>query len=65
MHGCFLPLSGSGATPLFPAFSVYRGSLVFSVQKNRIIDYEKKYFYTIFYFLLLFETFAHSCKGLI
>ncbi|QJR22198.1 hypothetical protein BREVNS_1448 [Brevinematales bacterium NS] len=37
MRGCFLPMSGSGATPLFPAFSVYKGLFVF-FQKSRIID---------------------------
>ncbi|QJR21489.1 hypothetical protein BREVNS_0739 [Brevinematales bacterium NS] len=29
MPRCFLPLSGSGATPLSPAFSVYKGLFVF------------------------------------
>ncbi|QJR22878.1 hypothetical protein BREVNS_2128 [Brevinematales bacterium NS] len=54
MHGCFLALFRSGATPLFPAFSVYRGLFVFFIQKERIIYYFKEYFYTIFCFLLLF-----------
>ncbi|QJR21015.1 hypothetical protein BREVNS_0265 [Brevinematales bacterium NS] len=47
MQGGFLALFRSGAMPLFPVFSVYRGLFVFSIQKNRIIDYEKKYFYTM------------------
>ncbi len=41
LHGCFLPLFGSGATPLFPAFSVYKGLFVFFIQKSRIIYYDK------------------------
>ncbi|QJR22831.1 hypothetical protein BREVNS_2081 [Brevinematales bacterium NS] len=65
MQGGFLALFRSGAMPLFPVFSVYRGLFVFSIQKNRIIHYEKKYFYTIFlFFYSFFETFAHSCKDL-
>ncbi|QJR22576.1 hypothetical protein BREVNS_1826 [Brevinematales bacterium NS] len=39
MYGCFLALSRSGATPLFPVFSVYKGLFVFFIQKSRIIDY--------------------------
>ncbi|QJR20878.1 hypothetical protein BREVNS_0128 [Brevinematales bacterium NS] len=35
-------------------FSVYKGLFVFFIQKSRIIDYGKKYFYTNFCFLLLF-----------
>ncbi|QJR21971.1 hypothetical protein BREVNS_1221 [Brevinematales bacterium NS] len=29
LHGYFLPLFGSGTTPLFPAFSVYKGLFAF------------------------------------
>ncbi|QJR23131.1 hypothetical protein BREVNS_2381 [Brevinematales bacterium NS] len=53
MHGCFLTLSGSGATPLFPAFSVSKGLFVSFYTKNRLLYYVKKYFYTTFCFLLL------------
>ncbi|QJR21715.1 hypothetical protein BREVNS_0965 [Brevinematales bacterium NS] len=53
LHKCFLPLFGSGAAPLFPVFSVYKGSFVFFIQQESIIYYSKEYFYTIFRFLLL------------
>ncbi|QJR21719.1 hypothetical protein BREVNS_0969 [Brevinematales bacterium NS] len=52
MHGYFLSLFGSGATPLFPVFSVYKGLFVFFYLKNRLVYYGKEYFYTTFCFLL-------------
>ncbi|QJR20806.1 hypothetical protein BREVNS_0056 [Brevinematales bacterium NS] len=54
MHGCFLCLSGSGATPLFPDFSVYKGRFVFFIQKNRFIYYGKEHFDTNFCFFITF-----------
>ncbi|QJR22181.1 hypothetical protein BREVNS_1431 [Brevinematales bacterium NS] len=33
LHGCFLALSRSGATPLFPTFSVYKIYLSFLSKK--------------------------------
>ncbi|QJR21074.1 hypothetical protein BREVNS_0324 [Brevinematales bacterium NS] len=54
MHGYFLPLAGSGAMPLSPVFSVYRGQFVFFIQKNWFIYYDKEHFDTIFLFLYYF-----------
>ncbi|QJR21591.1 hypothetical protein BREVNS_0841 [Brevinematales bacterium NS] len=42
-----------------PRFFCYKGLFVFFIQKNRIIDYEKKYFYTIFCFLITFSRPSH------
>ncbi|QJR22305.1 hypothetical protein BREVNS_1555 [Brevinematales bacterium NS] len=54
MHGCFLPLFGSGATPLKPRFFCSQGLIcLFFYEKNRLVYYGKKYFYTTFCFLLL------------
>ncbi len=59
LHGCFLALSGSGATPLKPRFFCLQGLICLFYSKNRIIDYEKKYFYTIFCFLITFLRPSH------
>ncbi|QJR21022.1 hypothetical protein BREVNS_0272 [Brevinematales bacterium NS] len=54
LHGCFLPLFGSGAAPLFPDFSVHKGWFVFFIQKNRFIYYGKEHFDTNFCFFITF-----------
>jgi hypothetical protein len=47
-------LSWSGATPLFPDFSFYKGWFVFLIQKNWFIYYGKEYFDTTFCFFIAF-----------
>ncbi|QJR22632.1 hypothetical protein BREVNS_1882 [Brevinematales bacterium NS] len=54
MHGCFLPLSWSGATPLKPRFFCLQGSICLFYPKNRIFYYRKAYFYTVFLFFITF-----------
>ncbi|QJR21273.1 hypothetical protein BREVNS_0523 [Brevinematales bacterium NS] len=54
MHRCFFALAGSGATPLSPAFSVYKGLFVFFIQKNGLVYYGKEHFYTTFCFFITF-----------
>ncbi|QJR21911.1 hypothetical protein BREVNS_1161 [Brevinematales bacterium NS] len=54
MHGCFLPLFRSGATPLFPAFSVYKGLFVVFIQKIGLLITAINIFILLFVFLLLF-----------
>ncbi|QJR21931.1 hypothetical protein BREVNS_1181 [Brevinematales bacterium NS] len=66
LHGCFLPLSGSGATPLKPRFFCLQGPIcLFLLKKVELFIMIRNIFILFLFFYYFFETFAHSCKGLI
>ncbi|QJR21467.1 hypothetical protein BREVNS_0717 [Brevinematales bacterium NS] len=67
LHGYFLPLFRSGATPLKPRFFFVEGVYwSFLCKKGRLFIIARNIFIFILFFVLyyFFETFEHSCKGL-
>ncbi|NPV38387.1 hypothetical protein BREVNS_0845 [Brevinematales bacterium NS] len=65
LHGCFLPLFGSGATPLKPRFFHLQGFICLFLFKGIVLFITLRNIFILFFvFYYFFETFAHSCKGL-